>query len=107
PVSGIVPFIYQKYSTVADHYAYFPMVSVAIGAGLLPIRRAWLAVAVALAVGTVVQQGVWRDDEAFFRHALARNPRSPILLTNHGLVRFQQHRWAEAAEAYRTVAEVV
>jgi hypothetical protein len=33
PVSGLVPFDFQFYSTVADHYLYLPMLGVALAAG--------------------------------------------------------------------------
>ena len=40
PVSGLVPFDMQFYSTVADHYLYLPMLGVAVGVAMVLSREA-------------------------------------------------------------------
>lgn len=72
PVLGLVPFQFQRYSSVADHYLYAAMGGVALaGAGL--VRARW---AVGLGAGAVVVYGVmaagyvqhWSDTRTLFEH---------------------------------------
>jgi tetratricopeptide (TPR) repeat protein len=83
PVLGLVPFDFQRYSTVADHYLYLSMIGPALllAAALRerPGRVPWLAAGAllaGLAVRSAVQIGVWKDDPTLYRHVLAVNPRS-------------------------------
>lgn len=82
PTSGIIPYYYHFYSTVADRYAYFALVGPALlvawlvaGAPGRPaeaevsnqsprrfIRGGCVVVAVILAFLSVKQVGVWQDD---------------------------------------------
>jgi hypothetical protein len=89
PVSGVVPFMFQRYSTVADHYMYLPMVGVGVavawGVSRWPTRGVGVVVgawATVLVVWSVVQAGVWADDETLARHGLAVNPGSFPMLVN-------------------------
>jgi len=84
PLLGIVPFDFQRYSTVADHYLYSPMFGVALAASAALARwqpRRWtIAVATAILVTlgglSWVQTRYWHDTRSLFEHALAVNPRS-------------------------------
>jgi len=76
PVLGLVPFIYQIYSTVADRYVYVPMLGVAMGAawvvGRLGRAGAYAASAAVLAIlGAVcfARAGVWKNTQTLFEHA--------------------------------------
>jgi len=87
PVLGFIPFEFQDFTTVADHYLLVPMV----GAGLMLAgvlaralearRERTVAVAVvvlcaALGGASFIQARRWRSTETLFGHTLAVNPRS-------------------------------
>jgi hypothetical protein len=79
PASGIVPFLQQNYSTVADRYLYFPMFGLATSAALFLNRtsRFFLFLGVIL-VGSCLylsfrQVNVWSSNERLFTHNLEIN----------------------------------
>ena len=83
PVLGIVPFAFQYYSTVADRYAYLPMIGIAMmAAGLattLRSRPQWIlasGVLIVWAALSIIQVQVWRNGETLERHTIAVNPRA-------------------------------
>ncbi|MFN2250397.1 MAG: tetratricopeptide repeat protein [Anaerolineae bacterium] len=116
PVLGIVPFLYQRQSTVADHYMYLPFVVVAIGAGLvlaqLSGRRqagavaAVTAVAAVLAVLSLAQLPHWRDDAAFFTYALERHQDGTLLHMTYGQSLFKDKRYGESLIQFRWAADL-
>ncbi len=96
PVSGLVPFVFQNYSTVADRYLYLSMV----GPSLLV--AVWLSstktkqylktsvticlVAFALLVAqSKAQVAIWSDNANLFSHAIRKNPQSSMAYGNLGL----------------------
>lgn len=116
PVLGFVPFDFQRYSTVADHYLYLSM----IGPALLlawtladpagrPGHAGFLAAGVLLAVlgaKSVVQVGVWKDDLTLFRHTLAVNPRSWVAHDNLGAALAARGRTVEAVAEYEAALAI-
>lgn len=103
PVLGLVPFEYQRVSTVADHYAYLPMLGAALlcawtvqraahrlaqrhtTATLLPrvATLAWSVLFLAGAMTTASRLTVWRGGDAvFYRAMLDANPASYSARTN-------------------------
>lgn len=83
PVLGLVPFSFQQFSTVADHYLYLSMLGPALLAAtaLCGDRRglAWVGAAMVLAALAIVsfQQTLpWKDTTTLFTHNLQMNPRS-------------------------------
>jgi hypothetical protein len=91
PVLGLATFAYQRISTVADHYAYLPMVAVAglaasVAASTVRTKRAAWAVWAVLALGygglSWSRGRVWRSDAAFFGDMVAKNPASFSGLSN-------------------------
>ena len=83
PTLGLVPFDYQRYSTVADRYLYLAMLAPALALAWLLSRHprpAYVAASIMalglLAVLSHLQAYRWRDSETLFRHTLAVNPRS-------------------------------
>jgi len=99
PVLGLVPFDFQHYSTVADHYLYLPMLGVATCAAWLlekvqsclansdrtPSSRtrfsklaAVVTILILLCLGTRswFQTRHWRDSRALFTNAVEVNPAS-------------------------------
>ncbi len=89
PVLGIVPFDFQVYSTVADHYLYISMVGVALvvveGVSHLSTRAAFICAApVLLLLGAQswTQAIVWHDTISLFKHTLEINPESYVSHTS-------------------------
>lgn len=84
PVLGLVPFGFQQFSTVADHYLYVPMVGACLMVagtlvrlrGLVQAPRVALAFALVLAGLSFVQARHWRSTESLFTHTLQSNPQS-------------------------------
>ncbi len=94
PILGLVPFSYQYYSTVADHYLYLAMLGPALaGAALLSRisprrRRAAIgisaAILLALAIASFAQLRFWVDDVTNLRHIVAVTPQSNAAHGNLG-----------------------
>jgi protein O-mannosyl-transferase len=83
PVLGLVPFDFQEYSTVADHYLYLPMLGVALIAAQVVVASrpafvvsAGIVIIAALAVLSFGQSGVWRDSGTLFAHQVDVNGES-------------------------------
>ncbi len=83
PVSGLVPFDFEFFSTTADHYLYLPMLGVAVAVtwGLPRVPRraavaASVAVLAALATRSAVQMPTWQDTSSLFANVLRVNPHS-------------------------------
>lgn len=115
PVLGLVPFVYQDISTVADRYVVpaLPAVAWALAVGFAQIlascgARAWVGaglLTVALGVASVVQLPTWKDDAALFTRALAVNPRSFKAEGNLALAATRAGRTDEAIERYERALE--
>lgn len=89
PVLGLVKFLFQWYSTNADHYLYIPMVGVGLAAAGLVALRPTRAVAVACTVllslwsiRSVHQTTYWKNGFTLFTHAVASTPRSAPMRNN-------------------------
>jgi len=94
PTSGLVPFAYQAYSTVADRYAYLAL----LGAGLvladlvalLDLRspafatRGAVVLLGALAARAFGQGGYWLTSADLLRHTIAVNPAAAFAYNNLG-----------------------
>jgi tetratricopeptide (TPR) repeat protein len=84
PVLGLVPFGFQDFSTVADHYLYVPCIGVAlVAAGVLTGLRSFAhsrriaATILVVYAGLGFQQArMWRSTESLFSHTLSVNPQS-------------------------------
>jgi hypothetical protein len=84
PVLGLIPFGFQNFSTVADHYLYVPLLGASvIVAGVLvrfrtSPRSRYIAAAPLLVFTTLsVQQAwLWRSTETLFAYTLKINPKS-------------------------------
>lgn len=110
PVLGLTPFLYQQFSTTADHYLYLAMLGPAIVAGALMTRtRGHGAVAVGacvlliLAILTIRQTQVWQNDIALFSHAHRITPGSTLVMNNLGHAYLIKGRYAEAQELLEKV----
>ena len=92
PILGFVPFDFQSYSTVADHYFYLPMFGIALAVAWLiarwPSRVSSLAASImvlVLAICSQTQATHWRDSHALFTHALEVNHDSYVSYTDLAL----------------------
>ena len=94
PTLGIVPFGFQRFSTVADRYAYLALLGPAYFLSqVLPRRASWpsalfaSALIVLLAAVSWQQSHVWRSDATLWGHTARNNARSYLALNNLGYVR--------------------
>lgn len=123
PTLGIVPFIYQYFSVVADRYFYASMVGVAwfLALGVDTIRPlatrlpagprrlfssfAWIALALLGAV-SFVQTGHWKSSESLWQHQLSIDPRCVHALYNLASRRVDWGQLREAIEMYERILVV-
>lgn len=109
PVSGLIPFIFQGVSTVADRYLYLAMLGPAIIFSWLfkqsQKKRVLLILAVLflLIIKTILQTKIWRNSYTLFTHTIKINPISWIAYNNLG-VYFQKQGEIEKATTYYTKA---
>ncbi|MGD9648034.1 MAG: tetratricopeptide repeat protein, partial [Pirellulales bacterium] len=108
PVLGLVPFAFQRFSTVADRYAYLamlgPAIVVAAFAGRTRRRAAHIAIAALLllcGVRSAAQTRHWRSNAALFAQAVSVNPTSTVALNGLGNVHSRQEEWNLALDFYR------
>jgi tetratricopeptide (TPR) repeat protein len=108
PVSGLIPFFFQGYSTVADRYVYLAVIGPALAVGWA-VRRAQSVKLLLVTTGLLLallgwrstqQVGIWHDTMALFTHALQVNPRSALAHGKLGTVFAQQERYIEAMAHY-------
>ena len=97
PASGLIPFAFQNYSTVADRYMYIPMIGVCL---LLLVGFNWLherfqrislfpvgLLVIALAYQTYnVQLPTWRNMKTLWSHTVEVTPNAPQAWHDLGLV---------------------
>ena len=117
PVLGLLPLAYLRVAPRADHLAYLPLTGLValaaagFGAAVDALGRearfrparwaAWAgaaAVIAALAVSSRAYAGVFRDDEALWTCALARNPQAWLAANNLGRIYLTKDRPLEAAD---------
>ena len=107
PVLGFIPFDFQNYSTVADHYMYTALLgpALALAWGLAQSPRRVLAVGCVvvlevLGIRSAWQTRYWHTTMSLFEHALAVNPRSAVAHNNLGLALAAENRITEAMDHY-------
>jgi Tfp pilus assembly protein PilF len=103
PVLGFVPFDFQTYSTVADHYLYLAMLGPALVAAWAVARwpgRNIIAPAgvllVLLGARTFAQTWNWRDSTHLFHHALTVNPQSFAAYDSLAAAAIERQDWTSA-----------
>lgn len=108
PVLGLVPFLFQGHSTVADRYMYLSLLGPALGGGWILQRGnrwklSWVAgglIIALLAWRSADQVLLWRDTVTLFTHTLQINPRSALAHNNLGLTLAKQGKLNEAIAHY-------
>jgi Flp pilus assembly protein TadD len=113
PNLGLVPFKYQGYSTVADRYAYLPLIGIGLVVGdvvsaiqsNVAVRAVSVAL-IALAILSFNQTGHWSDNAEFVRHTLDVNPKAGFAHANLGVLLLKQGRGAEAIEHFNEALKI-
>lgn len=93
PVLGLIPFEFQKYSTVADRYMYLSFIGIAL---LMPtvVRRmqqnTFLKMCVGIILGimailTIKQTATWKDEFTLWNHTLTYFDNSSRTYYNRGV----------------------
>lgn len=114
PVSGLVPFLFQSISTVADRYAYVPLIGLALtAAAWIATRRrpesAFLLVVTLLAFAAPItyrQSELWRNDATVYGQGLKVNPHSFMAHLHLGNLDNQAGRDSQAIAHYERVLEI-
>jgi len=92
PVSGLVPFIFQNWSTVADRYMYISMIGIALLAGAAyryfsykPMKFLIIALIALLAVDTAfIQVPIWKNNITLWSHCIEKTPIEANAYYNRG-----------------------
>ncbi len=107
PVSGLIPFGFQKISTVADRYLYLSILGPALAvAWLLSEWRGRLVTVMCvlvlglLGIRSALQIRYWRDSPTLFQHALKVNPESSMAYFNLGLALQRKGMYEDAIAHY-------
>jgi len=113
PTSGLVPFAYQSYSTVADRYAYLAL----IGAGLVVSAAADRVTSpktvvsgaavlfVTLGALSFVQSRYWLTTTDLLRHTIDVNPQAGFAYNNLGDLELGNGDLPAALSDYRACVE--
>ncbi len=117
PVLGLVPMSYVRYSWVADHFVYLPilgLIGLTVG-GIDWLRRAWrsrtgvAAVTVALVAFLIVASrqhaGRFRDEESMWTYTLRHNPKAWVAHDGLGRVRQARGRVEDAAAHFQAAID--
>jgi protein O-mannosyl-transferase len=114
PVSGIVPFLFQSISTVADRYAYVPLIGLGLAAAAWIATRsrpeaAFLLCVTLLAFAAPItyrQTELWRDDPTVYGQGLKVNPQSFMARLHLGNRERAAGRYVEAIPYYERMLEL-
>jgi tetratricopeptide (TPR) repeat protein len=106
PTLGLIPFVYQTHSTVADHYVYLAMLGPAMMLGWCvcrygKMRTPSILVIAVLAVVSIRQEALWSDSLHLFAHAVDISPEAPFNHLNYGVALAADGRFDEAAQQFR------
>jgi tetratricopeptide (TPR) repeat protein len=103
PVLGLISFSFQRYSTVADRYAYLALLgpALALAWGLSRPSRKLAGIGGVFVLGLLLVRSVWlvphwHNTATFFEHALQVNSNSYLAHNNLGFVRAGQGKDVEA-----------
>ena len=91
PVLGLLPFDFQRISTVADRYLYLALLAPALVLGWF-LARHWNRLTITLTAAGLTLLGVlsflqvsyWHDNDRLIEHSLRVNPRSALAMQHRG-----------------------
>lgn len=109
PMLGMVPFDFQAYSTVADHYAYLALIAPALLVARLRSQTSHTIVAalcLLLAILSFLQARTWRDGETISTQALVANPDSWVSHASLASIHLERGRPQQAVEHAQAAARL-
>lgn len=113
PTLGLVPFDFQKNSTVADRYAYLAMLGPALALTWFLVRYGSVMryavvalVLVVLSAASFTQTGHWANDYTLATQALRVNENSATFHLNGGNALYRSDMYEEALDYYRRAYEL-
>ncbi len=111
PYLGLTTFDFQYVSTVADRYAYFGLIGVAIIVAGVAVRSriaSVLIVVLVVAMSLLTRRQVqrWHDTDSLFGYTLAVNSNSLISHNVFGFIAAREHRPAEAEAHYLAALKI-
>ena len=113
PVSGLIPFLFQNISTVADRYLYFSMLgpAIAISYSVVSFRSKFFVIFCIFilslfSIKTSFQIWVWKDEITLFKHTLNYNLRSYISHNNIGVTLLNKGKSTEAVTHFMSALKI-
>jgi len=113
PTLGLTPFKYQAHSTVADRYAYLPMIGVGlvIADAVTAIRSkialwAVSAAIICLAFTSFKQSSYWVDNTEFLSHTIDVNPNAVFAQLDLGTLLLKEKQVGDAIEHLSKAVEL-
>lgn len=108
PVSGLLNFDFQKFSTVADRYLYFSMTGVSIVLARLfqkYNKQPWIyfaggIFAIVFLFINVNQQKIWKNDLTLWKTTAEQIPGQPHVHNNYGISLHDAGRYDDAINQY-------
>jgi len=112
PVSGVVTFMAQSQSSVADRYVYLPWAGPCIMIAMAAVRYVrlrplMLAVIACWCVVMFVRSGVYKENQTFFPNMLEYNPESFVGHTTMGVVDFSAGRFDLAEQHFKDAHRIM
>lgn len=108
PVSGIVSFLYQSISTVADRYLYFSMLGPSLCLAWFLAQKetkirwvVYICVMIGLSFQSSKYLWHWQNNNTVFFQILRVNPESYLAYNNLGKVNFDEKKYGVAEKLYK------
>lgn len=112
PVSGLIPFEYQNWSTVADRYLYLSMFGAALAfSGLLKRwRKAWILAILLIgfwSVSSFIQASHWQNKIMLWSDAIEKYPnRIPMPYNNRAIAYADSGEYEQAFDDFRQAIKI-
>ncbi len=113
PVLGLLPFDFQRISTVADRYLYLSLLGPALALSWLLARR-WNFLTIGITASILglfgvlsfMQTAPWRDNASLIAHGLRVNPRSVLARQHQGVLLNRKGEHEEAIKWYQEALRI-
>jgi tetratricopeptide (TPR) repeat protein len=113
PVSGLIPFFFQRWSTTADRYLYISMFGTALGFAWLvsSAKQKWVKIMV---MGWIIflagwsasiQIPVWMNNSTLWHHCIKKTPREAMAYINRGEIYLNQKDYSMALSDFNKAIE--
>ncbi len=115
PISGLIPFVYQNWSNVADRYFYFAFAGLSLFLPLFlsKLKRTTLSAFIFIGIiglgawSATVQLPIWKNDHRLWEHCVNITPIEEKAYLNLGNELKKKGKFEEAIAAYSTAIELV